>query len=254
MHIEEIPEDITKEFNILTNSTLKDKYIASTEDSFIPLHDGFTIIDKSHLTENTELTPKSLSKFITNFTLYIFTDDTNDELFKYDIAINLPIPISFYNYIENSKSILINFEAGKNIFPVNYYENNVLEAYTFFDSIVRGKLKDLTNSSYVDMYKLFVHLMEENEVKGIMSIAYETFISELSYSAKDKSKKYRLVAKGNGPAEDYIMVNIRDLPKKVSGLNALSSENIKQSVIHNMISSDENKRLTPLEQIAFNKL
>jgi len=239
------------EYNIVKNDTKAMQGLKIEEGSIECLSDCFFILDKSFF-EECEVSIDNI-KMLANFTLYIEDDDEENVAYPFNFDLNFLLPIYFTDYEEVGGEVKIKIQAGNTLIADSFYKNDVNVAYQYFVKFMSGKINEQPQLSYSELLVTLKDVLSSNEIKGHASLEMEIFLQGLCRSSKNPDEPFRLTAKHNSSAKDFVMVNIRDIPRLESAFNAIASENINVGVVKTLNSDSNIQMLSPLEKIALSK-
>lgn len=261
MNPQEINELITK---LLINKkpiTSKDKefndYFSVSKENLFCKKDSIIVIE-SNLKDNYE-DEGSYFTGIPMFNLISF-DDINKSDGGYAITtVKIPfrLDVSYTKEIEEIQNYKLYYiESCTNLFKSNMSEQNVDNSYQAIKELLDGKFNLMRKLNYEDIPKVLSDICSKNSIKGFQLLVYELLTMALSRELNDKGKEFRFIAKNKNPADNFQMINVRNISRTNSAFSALASENISASILTALDQpkkEKDNAIITPQEQIALGK-
>jgi len=238
---------------LMNNPTRALKGLKVTEDRVICLNKSFIELERDFYDS---IADKSINHvtMLSVFVLNVQDDDDENVYNSLSIDITFILPISFNTMEIKSDKVILHIEPNNEVLSENFYKNDVNVAYQYFVKLISGKLNDQPKMNYVNLLESVKSVLTENEIKGHSSLEYELLFQGLCRDVADGQTPFRVVTnKNNPPAKDFIMVNIRDIPRLESPFNAISSENIQQGLLKTLNKDSNSTILSPLEKIALSK-
>jgi hypothetical protein len=239
-------------FRKVTLNEISQCFIIS-EKEFIANNDCYYLVNKEfeNIIEIVEI--KRTMKHICNFPLIVMLE-TGEEVETY-IMTNTLLTTRFDSMEEDADNYILKVKAGQQLFDSNVFIKAVGNASSLFFLLISGKIGDTGGMDYNEIYQLVYDTLNDNEITGKPSIAYELLVSEILRDKKDLGKPFRLVANETNLKNGFQAINIREIPRMQSPVSALMSEDIFDGVVSIVNSGNSGKKanLTPVEQIMLNK-
>lgn len=231
----------------------KHKLLKQSKDLVSVLSKVYIPIEKDFLNQVEINDSDKTFKTYANLLLFFLSDS---KVYKISMKINFILTMN-YSYVFKERDIYyFVLESNNELFKSNFYERSVDTAYAVFSSTINGKINDVQKMNYEDLPMSVIDTLENNEIGGNMLLPIEIMVAGLCRNKIDVSKEFRLSANmGNGSADKFQMINIREIPRNTSSFSAISSENITEGLITTIGNSKKgnSKRISPLESIALNK-
>lgn len=216
----------------------------------------FFLIERDYLNQITINDTENTVKTYANLILYFLSNNNDGKVYKITMKIPCILSLNFSYYFKDGDNIVFVLEENMKIFKSNLYQNDVEVASSTFSTTINGKVNDIPKLDYDKLPVFLSDVLENNEIKGNISLPLEILISGLCRSSTDNSVEFRHIVKKNEYAYDrFNMINIREVPRNNSAFSAISSENISEGLITTLINnkSTGKNRLSPMESIALNK-
>jgi hypothetical protein len=232
-------------------SNNKKEFFNVKRDNVIAIKDCFFELSKDEYEDATEY--DTSIEFFCFFDLYFKSDDDEDKYYVYHVKLPYNLRVHFDSKEIGPKGeqrFFIN--AGSEIFESTHHRQSVLNAYSFFSNVIRGGFETKLNANYLDLFNAFYSYLENNEIGGHTSLELELLYQGICRDKNNPEIPFRWIANKNN-LNDFITINIREIPRYESSFNAIASENIMKGLTKTIVTNGGMKILTPLEQIALGK-
>jgi hypothetical protein len=218
------------------------------------LNDGFVLVEKDE-EDSTDISDSSFTTF-GEFKIYVSTDTPND-YYCFNFRIPFLMTVNYEELIETGSYYIFKISGGKDLIDNNMHIESADNAALLLNKLFQGKFNKMLRKNYEDIPNAIMDGIETNGITGFQSIIYELMVSTLTRTKEDVTKEFRLIATENEPADNFRMINIREIPKNFSAMTALSSEGITNGILKSITNKKKGyvaQRITPQEKIVLGKV
>lgn len=252
-----ITELLSKNKPITSKDKLFNEYFELNQKNILCKKDSIIVID-NNIRDNYE-DEGSYFTGIPMFYLISFKDinDKDSEVVILEVKIPFRLDVMYTKELEDVQGYKSYYlESQTNLFKSNMSEQNVDNSYQAVKELLDGKFNLMRKLNYEDIPLVLSDICSKNSIKGFQLLVYELLTMSLSRELNNKGKEFRFTAKKNNPANNFQMINVRNISRTNSAFSALASENISASILTALDQpkkEKENAIITPQEQIALGK-
>ena len=162
---------------------------------------------------------------IETFGVFIITSE--DGKVKFQAKFPVILTLNSYDREVVNDTVVLSYKKGEIIIDQMGYFKGPKPAIKFLDLLTTGKFDNLSGE---DLVNLFINNLALNGISsGVQNEIIEVMVSEMVRWKQDPSVAYRLKY-GKVSADDFELMNIKDIARTTSVFSAISFEDVKKAV------------------------
>lgn len=181
-------------------------------------------------------------------TIGVFKIESLDGKDVFQTKLPMVIALNVIKRETNGEFIYLYYEKNNIVVDSMTFLKNAKAAISFLNLVTTGKIDSLSAADLTTLFKQNIRMNGSNT--RVPSELVEAMVSELVRWRDDVSVPFRLKY-GKVPADDFVLINIKDVARVSSVFGAVSFEDVKkalQSAVY-MTRTKQEQTISPVESI-----